>query len=197
MSGVLRTCLHSLLPSLRAPIVLGPMSGASGGLLAASISKAGGFGFVGGGYWTAAQATDELKLAEDVIGRSADSRLDVGVGFLAWTLSKLDEGVFTTVDQALQRPKAIEFIDAVLRAKPRAFWLAFGSFTELAGWAEVLRLREKVSTGREEVPWKLFVGVGNEEEARHAVEEVGADVVVAQGPSFRSSLVLDHTFSPA
>lgn len=161
----------------------------------ASVSKAGGFGFVGGGYWTPAQATDELKLAEDVIGRSADGRLDVGIGFLAWTLSKLDEGGFTTVQQALDRPKAIEYIDAALRTKPRALWLAFGSPTELAGWAEVLRLREKASKEREEVPWKLFVGVGSEEEARHAVEMVGADVVVAQGPSFRSSLVLDHTFS--
>ena len=35
---------------LQHPIVLGPMGGVSGGLLAAAVSNAGGLGMVGGGY---------------------------------------------------------------------------------------------------------------------------------------------------
>lgn len=197
MSPRIKTPLNAILPSLRVPIVCGPMSGAAGGKLAAHVSKAGGLGFIGGGYFSPEQYAKNLGEATEVLhghaGRSG--RLEVGVGFLGWGLSKLDgpwDPTSKSQDQD-HRTKAIACIDAALAARPRAVWLAFGTKEEMAGWAQIMRERERRINQSERLEmWKLFVGVGSVEEAKAAVELVGADVIVAQGasclhPSFRHS----------
>lgn len=162
------------------------MSGAAGGKLAAEVSKAGGLGFIGGGYLTPEQYKTNLEEAVEVLhGREErKGRLEVGVGFLGWGLSKLHGPWDSAVKDHQHRTKAIACIDAALAARPRAVWLAFGTHEEMAGWVQIMREREKKINERQELEmWKLFVGVGSVEEAKAAVELVGADVVVAQGKS--------------
>jgi nitronate monooxygenase len=185
----IRTSLNVMLPSLRVPIICGPMSGAAGGELAAHVSKAGGLGFIGGGYFSPEQYTTNLEQARRILypdGKQS-GRLEIGVGFLGWALSKLDRteaGPGRTVagEDYKHRTKAIACIDAALAFRPRAVWLAFGTPEELTGWAQVMREREKVVNEKENMEaWKLFVGVGSVGEAKVAVEDVGAAVIVAQG----------------
>lgn len=173
------------------------MSGAAGGKLAAAVTKGGGLGFIGGGYFTPDQYTANLEEASEALHGSAKpvgpgrGRLDVGVGFLGWGLSKLDQTSSSDPVPIVNgtnyqhRTKAVACIDAALKFRPRAVWLAFGNEEELVGWAQVMRAREALlneDTNKLE-SWKLFVGVGSVEEARVAVEKVGADVIVAQGKS--------------
>ncbi|KAJ9104956.1 hypothetical protein QFC19_003753 [Naganishia cerealis] len=195
MAQRIKTPLNSLLPSLRTPILCGPMSGAAGGSLAAAVTKGGGLGFIGGGYFTPEQYSTNLEEAsrslhaDEKLAPGRRRRLDVGVGFLGWALSKLDHtdggGSSATVSGTYyeHRTKAVACIDAALKSRPVAVWLAFGNEQELVGWAQVMREREKlVNKAQQELEcWKLFVGVGSVEEARVAVEKVGADVIVAQG----------------
>ena len=185
---MIRTPLHNILPSLRIPIVSGPMGGAAGGKLAAEVSRAGGFGFIGGGYLTPSQLDQEFEVAESILrGRTGSSRrMEIGVGFLGWKLSQLDSSPTSTSAKTdfdpASRPKAFACIDATLKKLPRAIWLAFGTSSDLSNWAQAFRERERALHGAStEDSWKLFVGVGSEQEAKVAVEEVGADVVVAQG----------------
>lgn len=181
---MIRTPLHSLLPSIRVPIVSGPMGGAAGGSLAAQVTKAGGFGFIGGGYLTPSQMSEELQVVHSILGSPPPGqRTEIGVGFLGWKLSRLDKGILEGANFDVgSRPKAFECIDATLKGFPRAIWLAFGTTEDLVGWAKAFREREEVVNGKNRGDsWRLFVGVGSEQEARVAVEQVGADVVVAQG----------------
>ncbi|KAJ9092911.1 hypothetical protein QFC21_006623 [Naganishia friedmannii] len=189
MASRIITPINSILPSLRVPIFCGPMSGAAGGKLAAAVTNGGGLGFIGGGYFTPEQYTANLKEASQSLHGSGKptGRLEIGVGFLCWGLSKLDQtssGSSTVVSGTdyQHRTKAVACIDAALKFRPRAVWLAFGNEEELAGWAQVMREREKLFNKDHELEsWKLFVGVGSVQEARVAVEKVGADVIVAQG----------------
>ncbi|WFL77722.1 nitronate monooxygenase [Altererythrobacter arenosus] len=86
--------------NIRAPIVVAPMAGISGGALAYAVGRAGGFGFVAAGYLTPEKVLRELALA---------SGARHGVGFITW--------------RVLQDPAAFE---AVLERKPEAVFLSFG-----------------------------------------------------------------------
>jgi nitronate monooxygenase len=82
------------------PIMLAPMDLVADGRLASIVSRAGGFGIIGGGYG------DEgwLKREMDVAG---DAR--VGVGFITWSMAK--------------RPR---LLDLALERRPTAIMLSFG-----------------------------------------------------------------------
>ncbi|BCH25026.1 nitronate monooxygenase [Mesorhizobium sp. L-8-3] len=95
---------------LSVPILLAPMAQVSGGALAAAVSRAGGFGFIGGGYCDPDWVAQELKAAADT---------PVGVGFITWALA--------------ERPA---LLDAVMRHRPRAVFLSFG---DIAPFAERIR----------------------------------------------------------
>lgn len=82
------------------PIMSAPMGDTAGGRLAAAVSAAGAFGFVGGGY-----ADPDWLLHE--LGEAGDAR--VGIGFITFALD--------------QRPEALE---VALRAEPPAIQLSFG-----------------------------------------------------------------------
>ncbi len=62
---------------LRHPVVSAPMAFAGGGALAAAVSRAGGFGLIGGGYGDPAWLEAQFEAA-------AGAR--VGVGFITWSL---------------------------------------------------------------------------------------------------------------
>src|SRR5262245_33812900 len=63
---------------IRHPILLAPMDVVSGGRLAAAVTRAGGFGMIGGGYG------DEIWLAREM-DAAGDAR--VGVGFITCSRS--------------------------------------------------------------------------------------------------------------
>jgi nitronate monooxygenase len=164
------------------------MGGAAGGKLAAHVTQAGGFGFIGGGYFTPDQITKEFDQVREILGVNDSSRVEVGMGFLAWKLTELDGGIATSsLDDVNSRPKAYACIDIALRCRPRAIWLAFGADRELVQWAQAIKKREREIHGATDTtegiePWVLFMGVGSVQEAEAAIE-ADADVIVAQGRS--------------
>ena len=82
------TPLTALL-SIRHPILLAPMGDSAGGRLAAAVSRAGGFGLIGGGYadptWLATELTE-----------AGDAR--VGVGFITFALAERPEAVHLALE---------------------------------------------------------------------------------------------------
>lgn len=98
---------------LSAPIVSAPMAMASGGRLAAAVSRAGGLGLIGGGYcdrdWIAAQFAE-----------AGDA--SVGCGFITWAL-------------AAHEAETPGLFDAVLARKPAAVFLSFGDLSPFAARA--------------------------------------------------------------
>ncbi len=86
------------------PILSAPMASASGGRLAASVTKAGGLGFIGGAYGDADWIEEQFTAAEN-------SR--VGCGFITWHLDKALADV-------------PDLLDRVLAKHPQALFLSFG-----------------------------------------------------------------------
>jgi nitronate monooxygenase len=82
------------------PILLAPMDVVADGKLAATVSKAGAFGIIGGGYGNEAWLTRELDAAGDA---------RVGIGFITWSMAKTPR-----------------LLDIALERKPAAIMLSFG-----------------------------------------------------------------------
>lgn len=85
---------------LRCPIVLAPMGAVAGGRLAAAVSRAGGLGLIGPGYFGTEWIEAEFAAA-------AGER--IGVGFISWDLAR-----------------APARLDAALAHRPAAVMLSFG-----------------------------------------------------------------------
>ncbi|KAE8211026.1 hypothetical protein CF327_g5175 [Tilletia walkeri] len=127
-------------------------------------------------------------------------RQPFGIGFLVWRLSKAHgEDVSSLADinasarttEGVYSP-AVESVEAALRARPKAIWLSFGEPDDLVAWADFIRRRDaqlsvelRAENGdekeEEEDPLVIMVGVGNEEQARHAVESIGCDILAVTG----------------
>jgi nitronate monooxygenase len=82
------------------PILGAPMAFVSGGSLAAATTRAGGLGFIGGGYGDANWLDEQFEIAGDT---------GVGCGFITWSLANNPD----LLEQALNK-------------KPRAIFLSFG-----------------------------------------------------------------------
>jgi nitronate monooxygenase len=95
----IRTALTDLL-GIASPVLLAPMAFVSGGALAAAVSRAGGLGFLGGGYGDRAWLEEEAR-------RAGGER--VGVGFITWSLARQPD-----------------LLDLALDRSPAAVWLSFG-----------------------------------------------------------------------
>ena len=95
----LKTKLTEML-GIEHPLLLAPMGGVSGGALAASVTRAGGFGLIGAGYGDPAWIEHEFAAAGNT---------PVGIGFITWSLAK--------------QPK---LLDMALERKPRTVMLSFG-----------------------------------------------------------------------
>jgi nitronate monooxygenase len=85
---------------VRHPILLAPMDLVADGKLAATVSGAGGFGIIGGGYGNEEWVAREL----DAAGTAR-----IGVGFITWSMAK--------------NPR---LLDLALERKPAAIMLSFG-----------------------------------------------------------------------
>jgi nitronate monooxygenase len=98
----INTPLTALL-DIRHPILLAPMDVIAGARLTMAVSRAGGFGILGGGYGDKAwleQETAKLKTFSDA---------PFGIGFITWSLAKQPE-----------------LLDIALNARPAAVMLSFG-----------------------------------------------------------------------
>lgn len=87
---------------IRHPVLLAPMDVIAGARLTTAVSRAGGFGILGGGYGERAwleQETTKLK----------DTQAPFGIGFITWSLARQPE-----------------LLDVALAARPRAIMLSFG-----------------------------------------------------------------------
>ncbi len=89
------------------PIMLAPMDLIADARLATAVSRAGGFGMIGGGYGEEAW----LKTQLDGVGEER-----VGVGFITWSLAK--------------NPR---LLDLALERRPPAIMLSFGDVRPFAG----------------------------------------------------------------
>jgi nitronate monooxygenase len=89
------------------PILLAPMGGVAGGALAAEVSRAGGLGFIGGGYGDPAVGYGgEAFMTEQF---RAAGNVPIGIGYITWALAK--------------NPK---LLDQALEHNPVPFILSFG-----------------------------------------------------------------------
>jgi nitronate monooxygenase len=95
------TSLTRLL-EIKHPILLAPMDIVAGARLVTAVSRAGGFGILGGGY-------GEKTWLEQETAKLSDLRAPFGVGFITWSLAR--------------RP---ELLEIALAAKPAAVMLSFG-----------------------------------------------------------------------
>jgi nitronate monooxygenase len=96
--------LRTLL-GIRHPLLCAPMAGISGGRLTAAVSRAGGLGFIGGGYGDRDWLLEQFALCDGQ---------PFGVGFITWALAR--------------QPR---LLDLALQAKPRAVLLSFGELGDL------------------------------------------------------------------
>ena len=93
---------------IRHPIMLAPMDQIAGGRLAAAVSKAGGFGIIGGGYGNREWLEDQIQLSHS-LSNSPEALENIGIGFITWSL--------------LKQPDLIDF---TLAQAPRALMVSFG-----------------------------------------------------------------------
>lgn len=184
------TPLSKILPSVKTPVVLGAMAGASGGQLAGAVSAAGGFGFIGAGYLTPTSLQSEVEKAYQQLSIShADllksrRRADFGIGILVWRLTELNDG--KRPGSASPNKTVSDFLEVIVKARPRAIWLSFGDEQELTGWQKVIEELDDKENGdlkseseTEGIKW--FVMIGREQEMQAAVERCKCDVLIVQG----------------
>lgn len=88
IAQTISTSLTALL-GIRHPIVLAPMGDSAGGRLAAAVSRAGGFGLIGGGYCDSTWLGTELTEAGDA---------RVGVGFITFALAERPEALHLALE---------------------------------------------------------------------------------------------------
>lgn len=91
---------------LDVPVVSAPMAMAAGGALAAAVTRAGGLGFIGGGY------SDPDWIAAQIAAAGNDP---VGCGFITWKLAQGAGG-------------GLPLVADVLARGPRGLFFSFGDF---------------------------------------------------------------------
>lgn len=186
------TSLSQVIPSIRTPVVLGAMAGASGGDLAGAVSAAGGFGFIGAGYLAPTALRSEIQKAFVKLDVSHASlatsrrRAEFGIGILVWRLTDMNNGrkPSSSSSEPIEEP-VLDFLRGIIEARPRAIWLSFGDKAELSGWQKVIaQLDSDINgdlQGKAEEALRWFIMIGREQELKMAVEECLCDVLIVQG----------------
>ena len=112
------------------------------------------------GYDSVEKFESELSIARNILQPQSDtSMLPIGVGYLGWQLEKPDS-------------PAVALLSSALKSRVQAIWLAFGD--DLGQWVKFVRDRGDYKT-------LIFIQVSDVEEAKRAIYEWKADVIVAQG----------------
>ena len=146
-------------PWIQEPLVINaPMADNAGGLLAATVTLAGGFGLVGSKV-DMAITERELSIVKDTLASTEHAQsetLPVGVGFLPFIL-KLEAA-----------------LDVVKEFKPAVVWLfAAKEFDDYAVWAKAVR---EVSPKTQ-----VWVQAGSVASALQIAKQTGPDAICLQG----------------
>ncbi|EEH20445.2 hypothetical protein PABG_02704 [Paracoccidioides brasiliensis Pb03] len=162
--------IHDLHPTIAAntpAIVSAPMLGIASPNLAVSVTRAGGLGFIGGGY-DSTKIETLLSAAADLLSSSpissynkaANDPLPVGIGFLNWG---------ATLPDALP---------ALQKHTPAAVWLFAAPDPNpqdtLATWSSEIRRATNNRT-------RIWIQIGSVKEALDVAEKAKPDVLVVQG----------------
>ncbi|GAQ89055.1 nitronate monooxygenase [Klebsormidium nitens] len=150
-SVALQTLLTQTL-GIAVPVINAPMAGrpkpVAGAELAAAVARAGGLGLIGAAACTPVQLTEEFVQAQALLGAGADPQhAGIGLGLI----------------NAFTGP---ELLQAAIDCQPRAIWLSFGPFKELAPPIKAAGI-------------KLICQVQTLEQIGDVLP-LGADVIVAQ-----------------
>ncbi|KAJ6032537.1 Aldolase-type TIM barrel [Penicillium herquei] len=145
-----------------------PMFGSADYHLASAVTKAGGFGFIGGGFDFTTETTQLTKLNQQ-LGKARSelgsipslTSLPIGVGFITFNPT----GFIQNAIPVLQSHRVA------------GIWLSFPKLDE-----DHLNIINAIKKAQEEGDWdvRVFVQVGTVQAARVAVQQ-GADVLVVQG----------------
>lgn len=162
--------LKSWFPHCSTPIISNaPMFGTANAPMAAAVTKAGGLGFIGGGFdfsQGSSQVTaldKQLTETASLLGQTSGPPLNVGVGFITFHSSIAT--FMDTVGPVLEKHRVA------------AVWLFAPKPSNPSAHAPLIPALKKMGKS-----WalKVFVQVGTVEAAREAAND-GADVIVAQG----------------
>ncbi|KAJ5928075.1 Aldolase-type TIM barrel [Penicillium verhagenii] len=160
--------LQKWFPHTTAPLIANaPMFGFADYNLAVAVTKAGGLGFIGGGFDFSSESSqltklnDQLEKARAELGATASKNLPIGVGFITFKPAGFIENV----------------IPLLQSHRVAAIWLSFPESD-----ADHLPLIEGIRQARTKNDWevKIFVQTGTVRAALKAVKQ-GADAVVVQG----------------
>jgi nitronate monooxygenase len=128
--------MNSLFPHVQIPLISPPMAGVSGGQLAASVTNAGGLGFIGVGHVPDPMAffSKEVSAARSLLHNEYHDaeRLPIGVGVFVW---KLD---------LMERNLAEELLRSAARHSC-CVWLSFGEPGRAKDWVQFLRSTPEAS----------------------------------------------------
>ncbi|KAM7221314.1 Nitronate monooxygenase [Rhypophila decipiens] len=167
----IRRKLNAWFPNTLNPVIFSaPMAGYSNGLLAAEVSKAGGFGTIQAGYNftptspSLSNLTKELVSARQALDLSEYplTPLPIGVGFVichASFFSSFEKGILPVLQEH----------------SPQAIWL-FGADPQFIADGSVRGVIERMHDSG----FMVMYQVGTVASARQAVTD-GADIIVAQG----------------
>ncbi|KAF8581968.1 2-nitropropane dioxygenase [Ramaria rubella] len=158
----IQTALTTLL-DIHSPVVVPPMTFASGGKLAGEVTKAGGFGFAAPGFQDPATFARELDVVRNILSLGPDIPLPIGVGAICWLLDA--------------KPELVATLDAALEHRVKSIWLSFGN--DLGKWVAHVRQFDQ----NRKVPHKtlVWVLVNSVAEAERAANEWKADIIIVQG----------------
>ncbi|KAK7033917.1 hypothetical protein VNI00_012541 [Paramarasmius palmivorus] len=161
--AIINTPLTKLL-NVQLPIISAPMAFAATANLASAVTQAGGFGFMGAGFYSSQELKRNLQEARTLLSINPGDPVPIGIGLIGWILDKTEIS---------DDPR----IEAILEEKPVALWFAFGD--DLGKYiAQVRAYDSKREDGHKTI---VFVMVGTVEDALVAANEWKVDVVVAQG----------------
>ncbi|KAK4704963.1 nitronate monooxygenase, partial [Phenoliferia sp. Uapishka_3] len=143
------------------PVVLAPMSGIAGGALAAAVCRGGGLGLIG--HSEGLKLDEEVAIARVALGLGTDDAFPVGFGILGFQIDSPDG------------KKAEAYLRQLVRLRPKAIWLCFG--TQIEQQVQLIRKIEKeLSSAR----ILILIQVGTAEYGKK-VAEWDVDAIVAQG----------------
>ncbi|KAJ6128403.1 hypothetical protein N7471_009620 [Penicillium samsonianum] len=155
-------------PHTTAPFIANaPMFGFTDASLATAVAKAGGFGFIGGGFDFRSESTQLLGLdtqlanARSILGLTDGQPLPLGVGFITFQPDGLVENA----------------IPILQKHRVAAVWLSFPRAD-----ADHLPMIQAIRKAQESSDWdiKIFVQIGTIKAAEEALQQ-GVDVLVVQG----------------
>ncbi|CAI7620397.1 unnamed protein product [Penicillium glandicola] len=155
-------------PHATTPVIANaPMFGFADASLATAVTKAGGFGFIGGGFDFRSESTQLLGLdtqlanARSTLGLTDDQPLPLGVGFITFQ----PDGFIPSAIPILQKHQVA------------AVWLSFPRAD-----SDHLPIIQAIRKAQESSAWdtKIFVQVGTIKSAEEALHQ-GVDVLVVQG----------------